>query len=216
MGGFSSKASPSHHDQDDHQQWPPNDEAKKFADRIRSAVEDELARKAMVQREVQIAVNVAKARDTIWVFGSAWTALVAGAVGARAAGRHVPPLLSVPIVAGALVLGNMADMAYGNKMMRIVREAEYILDNERGRFVPFRQVSCNVVVLHVVAFHCAILVRASCDLHKHPNIVTTQAPFHKFYSKEDKASFYDTATAVGELFPNRFIARGPSPPAPKS
>jgi len=35
-----------------------------------------------------------------------------------------------------------------------------------------------------------------------------QAPFHKFYTDEEKATYYDTANAVGELFPNQFIARG--------
>jgi len=126
---------------------PPNkrsnkdDEFKSFVDRIKAGVEEEFARKAMVQREVQMAVNIAKARDTIWIFGSAWAALVTGAVTAKAAGRAVPPLVGVPVVIGALVLGNLADMAYGNKLSRVVKEAEYILEYERGRFVPFRQVS---------------------------------------------------------------------------
>lgn len=126
---------------------PPNkpsnkdDEWKSFVDRIKAGVEDEFARKAMVQREVQMTVNIARARDNIWIFGSAWAALVMGAVSAKAAGRAVPPLVSAPVVIGALVLGNLADMAYGNKLNRVVKEAEYILEYERGRFVPFRQVS---------------------------------------------------------------------------
>lgn len=63
-------------------------------------------------------------------------------------------------------------MAYGNKLLRVTKEAEYILEYERGRFVPFKQ-----------------------------------APFRKFYSDEERAAFFDTATAVGELFPNPYIAR---------
>ena len=39
-----------------------------FVDSIRTSVEDEMARRMMLQREVQLAVNIAKARDTIWVF----------------------------------------------------------------------------------------------------------------------------------------------------
>lgn len=151
-----------------------------FVEHIKATLEDELARKMMVQREVQMAVNMAKARDSIWIFGSAWTLLVTGVGAAQLAGRKPPPIAGIPIVVGALVLGNMADMAYGNKMARVVKEAEYILSNERGRFVPFRQ-----------------------------------APFAKFYTKEEKASFYDTATAVGELFPNRYIARGLPAPKPE-
>jgi hypothetical protein len=30
-------------------------------------------------------------------------------------------------------------MAYGNKLNRVTKEAEYMLDYERGRFVPFKQ-----------------------------------------------------------------------------
>jgi hypothetical protein len=106
---------------------------------IKAAVEDEVSRRAMLQREVQMAVSIAKARDTIWIFGSAWAALTTGVAAARAAGRPVPGVAGVPVVVGALVLGNLADMAYGNKLARVSKEAEYILDHERGRFVPFRQ-----------------------------------------------------------------------------
>jgi len=138
MGGSSSKVEPSC--EDTKKKEDGKDEVNRFADRVRATIEDEIARKAMVQREVQLAVNIAKARDNIWIFGSAWTTLVTGAVGAKLAGRTVPPLVGVPVVVGALVLGNMADMAYGNKLNRVVKEAEYILENEKGRFVPFKQV----------------------------------------------------------------------------
>jgi len=138
MGGSSSKAEPSC--EDTKKKEDGKDELNSFADRVRATIEDEIARKAMVQRKVQLAVNIAKARDNIWIFGSAWAALVTGAVGAKAAGRTVPPFVGVPVVVGALVLGNMADMAYGNKLNRVVKEAEYILENEKGRFVPFKQV----------------------------------------------------------------------------
>lgn len=37
----------------------------------------------------------------------------------------------MPIVIGSLVLGNMADMAYGNKLARVTKEAEYIMEFER-------------------------------------------------------------------------------------
>ena len=118
-----------------------DNDGSRFVERIKATVEDELARKAMVQREVQMAVNMAKTRDTIWIFGSTWALFVIGVNAGRLAGRKTPPIVGVPIVVGALVLGNMADMAYGNKMARVIKEAEYILDHERGRFVPFRQVS---------------------------------------------------------------------------
>ena len=151
-----------------------------LVEQARSLLEDELARKMMVQREVQMAVNTAKARDNIWIFGTAWATLVTGVSVAQLAGRKPPSVVGVPIVIGALVLGNMADMAYGNKLLRVTKEAEYILEHERGRFVPFKQ-----------------------------------APFSKFYSAEERAQFFDTATAVGELFPNRYIARNGLPPPSK-
>mmetsp|Transcript_25141 Transcript_25141/g.54881 ORF Transcript_25141/g.54881 Transcript_25141/m.54881 type:complete len:189 (+) Transcript_25141:114-680(+) len=117
----------------------PKKELRSFGDRIKGAVDEELGRRMMLQREVQMSVSIAKARDTIQIFGSAWGTLVAGAVGAKAAGRHVPPILGVPIVAGGLVLGNMADLAYGNKLVRVAKEAEHILENERARLVPLKQ-----------------------------------------------------------------------------
>ena len=108
-------------------------------DQFRSTVEDEIARRMMLQREIQMAVNIARARDTLFIFGSAWGTLVTGVVTARALGRTVPGVVGVPIVVGALALGNMADMAYGNKLQRVSKEAEYIMEFERERFVPAKQ-----------------------------------------------------------------------------
>lgn len=114
-------------------------ESEDFGTTIRSKIEDEIAKKMMIQREVQMAVNIAKARDTIWYFGSAWGILTTGFATAHALGRKPPPLLAAPIVIGALILGNIADMAYGTKLIRVVKEAEHILEHERGRLVPFKQ-----------------------------------------------------------------------------
>jgi Uncharacterised conserved protein (DUF2368) len=149
---------------------------KSLVAQIKSNVEDELARRVMIQREVQMAVSLAQTRDTLWIYGSAWGTLSVGVATARALGRPVPPLLGVPIVVGALVLGNMADLAYGNKLARVVKEAEYIMEYERARFVPFKQ-----------------------------------AAFFKFYTDEEREEYYGPATAVGDLWPNRMIARDLSP-----
>lgn len=147
----------------------------KFLQDIKSNVEGEIARRAMMQREIQMAINIAKARDTLAIFGSAWATLVVGVGSAKAMGRAVPPTAGIPIVLGGLVLGNLADMAYGNKLNRVVKEAEYILDNERGRLVPFRQ-----------------------------------APFYDLYTAQEKAAYYDSSTAVGDLWPNKlFASRAP-------
>lgn len=102
-------------------------------------VEKEMAKLAMRQREMEMALTVARARDTIHIFGSAWAGLVIGTGTVFLAGHKPPTVLAVPIVLGALALGNLVDMAYGNKLARITKEAEYLLDNERGRFIPMKQ-----------------------------------------------------------------------------
>ena len=106
---------------------------------IRSSVETEIYRKMMVQRETQMAINIAKARDNFHVFGSIWlgygTLLTVGTL----AKRPVPPVAAVPLVVGGILLGNIFDMAYGNKLLRVNKEASYILKHERPRFVPFPQ-----------------------------------------------------------------------------
>ena len=148
------------------------DKGGEFFQMVRSNVEDEIARRAMVQREVQMAINIAKARDNIFIFGSAWATLVTGVGVVKMVGKKTHPVVGVPIVVGGLLLGNLWDMAYGNKLMRVTREAEYLLENERGRFVPMKQ-----------------------------------APFHKFYSDDDKRVYYDCSSAVGDIFPNSVWAR---------
>ena len=115
------------------------EEVLSFGKRLKQNVETEIARRAMVQREVQMAINIAKARDNLQIFGSLWLTLVAGVSVTRIAGRPVPTAVGIPIVVGAVVLGNIADFAYGNKLQRVTREAEYILDNEKARFVPLKQ-----------------------------------------------------------------------------
>lgn len=131
MGGSSSKV---------RQDKATSPEKLSFPDRVRAGVEDEIAKRAMIQREVQMALNIAKARDSIQIFGSAWLTLVSGASIAKIAGKPVPGMVAVPVVVGGIMLGNLADMAYGNKLQRVARETEYLLENERQRFVPFPQV----------------------------------------------------------------------------
>jgi len=122
--------------------WSKERQKKKTADFIHSSkefVENELAKRIMLQREMQMAVNIAKARDTLHIFGSAYSLFFTGIIGAKVMGKTVPVTAGIPIVMGGLFLGNMADLAYGNKFARINKEAEYILKYERARFVPFSQ-----------------------------------------------------------------------------
>ena len=157
-----------------------DEKAKSFFDNakknIRASVDEEITKRMMMQREIQMAVNIAKARDTLHVFGSLWLTLTTGVTVAKLAKRPVPNVLFAPVIIGGVVLGNIADMAYGNKLARVNKEAGYILENERYRFVPF-----------------------------------PQAPFARFYSVDERAMFYDEATAVGDLAPFSLISRSFGP-----
>jgi Uncharacterised conserved protein (DUF2368) len=119
--------------------WDESSTTKNFVQSVKDTVDDELARRAMIRREVEMAVSIAKARDTVLIFGTVWGIFTTCLVTGYMVRRPIPVAATIPTVVGALVLGNIADMAYGNKLTRVVKEAEYILDNERGRFVPMRQ-----------------------------------------------------------------------------
>uniref|UniRef100_A0A0G4I3V5 Uncharacterized protein n=1 Tax=Chromera velia CCMP2878 TaxID=1169474 RepID=A0A0G4I3V5_9ALVE len=106
--------------------------------RVEDAIEDKIAQKAMMQREVQMSVNIAKARDTLMWFGGLYTFFIGAATGAAAAGKG-HPLMLAPVILGGFGLSNLADMAYGTKLTRVVKEAEHILEHEKGRFVPMKQ-----------------------------------------------------------------------------
>lgn len=144
-------------------------EEQPFAERVKAGVETEIARRMMIQREMQMALNIAKARDGLQIFGSLWLTLVSGVGAAKIAGRAVPPAVGIPIVVGGIALGNMADMAYGNKLQRVCNEVEYILDNEQARFVPFPQVSCILVE------SCVVLLAF--------RYLTQTAPYNYFYNR---------------------------------
>lgn len=157
-----------------------DEKAKSFFDNakqtFRANVEEEITKRMMMQREIQMAINIAKARDTLHVFGSLWLTLTTGVTIAQLAKKPVPKIVFAPVVIGGIVLGNLADMAYGNKLARVNKEASYILEHERYRFVPF-----------------------------------PQAPFARFYSADERAMFYDEATAVGDLAPFSLISRSFGP-----
>lgn len=111
-----------------------------FQDQITAKVEEEISRRMMKQRELNMALNIAKARDSLQIYGCYYATIVSSVGVAKLMGKPVSPLAVIPVVAGAVWLGNLADLAYGNKLSRVSKETEYILDNERARFVPFKQV----------------------------------------------------------------------------
>ena len=86
-----------------------------------------------------MAINIARARDTIQIFGSIYVTFVSGVSIAKLLKKPVPNVVGIPIVVGGIVLGNIIDMAYGNKLARVNKEAQHILTYERERLVPFPQ-----------------------------------------------------------------------------
>jgi len=102
-------------------------------------VEDAVLRRQALMREVQMSVGIAHARDTLVVFGTPYALFLTTVTARLALGKHVPGFAAVPAIVGGLVLGNVADMAYGNKMARVLGEAEAIMEHERHRLVPPKQ-----------------------------------------------------------------------------
>lgn len=80
-----------------------NNKGKSFVDKIKSNVKDEVARNMMLQREVQMAVNIAKARDTLQIYGTIYTSLVGGIITAKVLKKPIPPVVAVPIFAGGVM-----------------------------------------------------------------------------------------------------------------
>lgn len=83
-----------------------------------------------------VATPLPQARDSLQWYSGLYTAGVTGACVAGIAGK-LPKAAAIPIVMGGFMLTNMADMAYGNKLMRVQKEAEVILAVRR-RMVPVR------------------------------------------------------------------------------
>mmetsp|Transcript_6137 Transcript_6137/g.15688 ORF Transcript_6137/g.15688 Transcript_6137/m.15688 type:complete len:164 (-) Transcript_6137:1663-2154(-) len=102
---------------------------------VKAEVKSQVDHRIMIQREVQMAVNIAKARDALQWYGGLYTIGCTGATIAGIAGK-LPKVAMVPIVVGGFMITNMADLAYGNKLLRVQREAERIIKEERAFFVP--------------------------------------------------------------------------------
>ena len=62
---------------------------------VEAKLEDKLMRKAMMQREVELSIGIAKARDSLMWFGGLYSTLVTGVTLATIAGKHVPPVAAV-------------------------------------------------------------------------------------------------------------------------
>jgi len=104
-------------------------------DDVKRQVQEMQMKQGDMQRQTQVALQVAFARDQ-FLWGSGLYALVVLGAGARAARGQFHPGLAVPLVLGAFALGYVGDMAYGTKLIRVRQEAEHILEHERTLLVP--------------------------------------------------------------------------------
>lgn len=109
------------------------------------SIKDMAYRQMALQREVQMSVGMAMARDQLQYFGAVWTGLATMGGVARIRTGKFPMPLGIPLTVIGILMVYTGDRAYGTKMTRIVKEAEYIMDHERYRFVPPRKAPFNHV-----------------------------------------------------------------------
>lgn len=102
-------------------------------------LEAKMHKQAMLQREVQMAINIAKARDSLMWYGSLYSCYVVAISAAIITKKPLPAVAPMPGIMGGFGLLNLYDVAYGGKLIRVVKEAEHIMENERSRLVPMKQ-----------------------------------------------------------------------------
>jgi hypothetical protein len=105
---------------------------------VKNEVRSQVLQQMKLQREVQMAVNLARARDGLQWWGGLYAALAPPVIFAALSGK-TPKRILAPVILGGFSLANMYDMAYGNKLVRITQEAELILAENKGRMVPPKQ-----------------------------------------------------------------------------
>jgi hypothetical protein len=103
---------------------------------IEQSIDRKINQRAMIQREIQMSVGLAQARDSLMWFGSLYSIFITGLSSAILLKKSVPKVVALPVVLGGFGLLNLYDFAYGSKITRVAKEAEFILDNERYRLIP--------------------------------------------------------------------------------
>merc|ERR1711865_311863 len=104
-------------------------------------IRDKVEQQMCMQMQINKSLSIAQARDSLQWFGGLYTTLVGAVTVAKVAGKPVPAPVLIPIVLGGFGLANIADMAYGTKLVRVTREVEHILENESHRLVAPRQIA---------------------------------------------------------------------------
>jgi hypothetical protein len=103
---------------------------------IEQSIEQKINQRAMIQREIQMSVSIAQARDSLMWFGTLYSLFITGLSTAMILKKPIPKAAAIPVILGGFGLLNIYDFAYGSKITRVAKEAEYILDNERYRLIP--------------------------------------------------------------------------------
>mmetsp|Transcript_22135 Transcript_22135/g.32942 ORF Transcript_22135/g.32942 Transcript_22135/m.32942 type:complete len:171 (-) Transcript_22135:469-981(-) len=84
------------------------------------------------QRDIQMALGIAKARDRCYWMTGFWALAVFG-IGARHFLKKPPPSPTVvPLVVLPALISYQLDMAFGTKMNRVHDDAMHILEKEEG------------------------------------------------------------------------------------
>ncbi|XP_065904136.1 plasminogen receptor (KT)-like [Dysidea avara] len=84
----------------------------------------------LLMRERMIAQQLARSRDMCYWFGGFYVTAATGMLAGFARSRR--PGIILPIVPLSFIMAYQLDLAFGNKMERIVAEADEILKNEPG------------------------------------------------------------------------------------
>ncbi|ELU04655.1 hypothetical protein CAPTEDRAFT_111738 [Capitella teleta] len=79
-------------------------------------------------RELQMSMQLARARDLFHWFGSFYALTLVGGVAGFM--KQKSPKFLAPLVPLTFIFGYQYDMAYGSKMDRIRNDARYILDEQ--------------------------------------------------------------------------------------
>lgn len=76
-------------------------------ERAETAIADKLTQRAALQREISMAVDLARSRDTLLIYSHLYVTFVTGLSVALAMKKPVPVTMAIPAVMGGFALGNM-------------------------------------------------------------------------------------------------------------
>ena len=90
-------------------------------------------------REAQMSMQIAFAREQLLWGSGLYSFLVFGLSMNYAHHRTFPKVAAIPLTIGGFMLSWIGDTAYGNKLTRVRKESEKIVEEEKWRLVPPKQ-----------------------------------------------------------------------------